>query len=141
MNKWQIEDLLRDYHWKIESVKIMRESMNEINISMTAQYGLQAAMPKASGDPSDPILKEVERREKRWKKIRDYERDIQFVQARLAQVKDDRETEVLHWLLEGKSMRWIGLHMGLSDKHIGRIKDVIVSQMSDMSHTSDKCVC
>ncbi|PSL42140.1 hypothetical protein B0H99_101388 [Planomicrobium soli] len=141
MNKWQIEDLLKDYHWKLHSVKNMRETMNEINIDMTAQYGLQAAMPKASGDPSDPILKEVERRDKRWKKIHAYERDIQFIQARLTFVTDERETEVLHWLLEGKSMRWIGLHMGLSDKHIGRIKDRIVAHMSQMSDTSDKCVC
>lgn len=141
MDKWQLEDLLKDYHWKLHSVKIMRESMNEINVSMTAQYGLQAAMPKAQGDPSDPILKEVERREKRWKKIHDYERDIQFIQARLVFVTDERETEVLHWLLEGKSMRWIGLHMGLSDKHIGRIKERIVSQMSHKSQTSEKCIC
>lgn len=129
VNKWQVENLLRDYHWKVESVKIMRETMNEINISMTAQYGLQAAMPKAIGDPSDPILKEVERRDRRWKKIHDYERDIQFIQFRLAQVMDDRETEVLHWLLEGKSMRWIGLHMGLSHTHIQRIKDSVIKNL------------
>ncbi|WP_404466396.1 DNA-binding response regulator [Planococcus rifietoensis] len=129
MNKWQVENLLRDYHWKVESVKIMRETINEINISMTAQYGLQAAMPKAIGDPSDPILKEVERRDRRWKKIHDYERDIQFIQSRLAQVMDDRETEVLHWLIEGKCMRWIGLHMGLSHTHIQRIKDSVIKNL------------
>ncbi|WP_416144922.1 helix-turn-helix transcriptional regulator [Planococcus koreensis] len=129
MNKWQIEDLLKDYNWKLQSVRIMRESMNEINISMTAQYGLQAAMPKASGDPSDPILKEVERRDERWKKIHDYERDIQLIQSKIDKVNDERETEVLYWLLEGKSMRWIGLHMGLSHTHIQRIKDAIIKNM------------
>lgn len=87
---------MSDYHWKVESFKIMRESMNEVNISMTAQYGLRAAMTKASEGPSDPFLKEVERRDKRWKKIHDYERGIQFILARLMQVNDDRETEVLH---------------------------------------------
>ena len=138
MNKWQVEDLLKDYHWKLHSVKIMRESMNEINVNMVAQYGLQAAMPKASGDPSDPILKEVERRDDRWKKIHAFEKDIKFIQSRLSLINDERETEVLHWLLEGKSMRWIGLHMGLSDKHIGRIKDRVVSHMSHKSETSER---
>lgn len=141
MNKWQIESLLKDYHWKLHSVRIMRESVGEVNSNLTAQYGLEAAMPKAKSNPSDPILKEVERRDKRWKKVSAYERDIQFVQARISLVTDERESEVLHWLLEGKSMRWIGLHMGLSDKHIGRIKDRIVSHMSHMSDTSDKCIC
>ncbi|WP_442852705.1 LuxR C-terminal-related transcriptional regulator [Bacillus sp. J33] len=40
-------------------------------------------------------------------------------------ISDDREIEVLHWLLEGKSNRWIAMHMGLSHSHIGRIKDSI----------------
>ncbi|MEK3935329.1 hypothetical protein MKY41_08390 [Sporosarcina sp. FSL W7-1349] len=48
-----------------------------------------------------------------------------------------RGGEVLHWLLEGKSMRRIGLHMGLSDRHIGRIKDTVVRKMSQMSDRSD----
>ena len=85
--------------------------MNEVNVSMVTQYGLQAAMPKASGDPSDPILKEVERRDDRWKKIHAFEKDIQLIQSKLKKVENEREAEVLHWLLEGKSMRWIGMHM------------------------------
>lgn len=129
MNKWQVEDLLKDYHWKLHSVKIMRESMNEVNVSMVAQYGLQAAMPKASGDSSDPILKEVERRDKRWKKISAYENDIQFIQARLPLISNDREIEVLHWLLEGKSMRWIGRHMGISHTGVTRIKSKIIEKL------------
>ncbi|AQU79735.1 helix-turn-helix transcriptional regulator [Planococcus faecalis] len=130
MNKWQVEDLLKDYHWKLHSVKIMRESMNEVNVSMVAQYGLQAAMPKGSGDPSDPILKEVERRDDRWKKIHAFEKDIQLIQSKLKKVENEREAEVLHWLLEGKSMRWIGMHMGLSHTHIQRIKDAVIRNMS-----------
>lgn len=134
----QIEQLLKDYHWMINSVKIMREGLNEIGEGLTAQYGLQAAMPKASGGNSDPIFREVTRREKRWKKISDYERKINTVQERMHVITIDREVEVLHWLLEGKSMRWIGLHMGLSDRHIGRIKDTVVRKMSQMSDTSEK---
>lgn len=130
MDKWKVEDLLKDYHWKLHSVKIMRESMNEVNVSMVAQYGLQAAMPKASGDPSDPILKEVERRDDRWKKIHAFEKDIQLIQSKLKKVENEREAEVLHWLLEGKSMRWIGMHMGLSHTHIQRIKDAVIRNMS-----------
>ncbi len=130
MNKWQLEELLKDYHWKLLSVKLMRESMDEINLKMTAQYGLEAAMPKSNGSPSDPILKEVERRDERWKKIHAYERDIQLIQSKLKKVENERESEVLHWLLEGKSMRWIGMHMGLSHTHIQRIKDSVIKNMT-----------
>ncbi|BAQ11321.1 hypothetical protein OXB_2850 [Bacillus sp. OxB-1] len=138
MTEKQIEQLLKDYHWMINSVKIMREGLNDIGEGLTAQYGLQAAMPKASGSHSDPIYQEFTRREKRWKKIYDYELKIKSVQERMHVITIDREVEVLHWLLEGKSMRWIGLHMGLSDRHIGRIKDTVVRKMSQMSDTSQK---
>lgn len=138
MTEKQIEQLLKDYHWMINSVKVMREGLNDIGDGLTAQYGLEAAMPKASGSCSDPIFREVTRREKRWKKIADYERKVNVIQERMHVITIDREVEVLHWLLEGKSMRWIGLHMGLSDRHIGRIKDTVVRKMSQMSDTSER---
>lgn len=129
VNEKQIEQLLKDYHWMINSVAMMREGLNDVGGSFTAQYGLEAAMPKAAGGHSDPIYQEVNRREKRWKKISDYEQKIKTVQDRIHLVTIDREIEVLHWLLEGKSMRWIGSHMGLSDRHIGRIKDTVIRRM------------
>lgn len=138
MTEKQLEQLLKDYHWMINSVKMMREGLNDIGEGMTAQYGLQAAMPKASGNHSDPIYREFERRDKRWKKINDYEYKIKSVQERIYLINIDREIEVLHWLLEGKSMRWIGQHMGLSDRHIGRIKDTITRKMSQMSDRSEQ---
>ena len=138
MTEKHLEQLLKDYHWMINSVKMMREGLNDIGEGMTSQYGLQAAMPKASGNHSDPIYREFERRDKRWKKINDYEHKIKSVQERIYLINIDREIEVLHWLLEGKSMRWIGQHMGLSDRHIGRIKDTITRKMSQMSDRSEQ---
>ena len=130
MTEKQIEQLLKDYHWMINSVAMMREGLKDIGGGLTAQYGLEAAMPKASGNHSDPIYQEVNRREKRWKKISDYECKIQTVQDKIHLISIDREIEVLHWLLEGKSMRWIGLHMGLSHTNIQNIKTRIVQKIS-----------
>lgn len=134
MMKEEMEQLVKDYHWMINSVKVIREGMNEVGEGMTARYGLEAAMPKAGGGrPGDPIHREFNRREKRLKKVYEYERKIQLVQELLPLVTEDRETEVLHWLLEGKSLRWIGRHMQLSDRHIGRIKDAAIDNMLQMS--------
>ena len=130
MTEKQIEQLLKDYHWMINSVKIMRKGMNDVGGNFTAQYGMETAMPKAVGGHSDPIYQEFSRREKRWKKISDYEKKIKMVQDKIHLITVDREIEVLHWLLEGKSLRWIGMHMGFSDRHIGRIKDTVIRRMS-----------
>ena len=74
MTEKQIEQLLKDYHWMINSVKIMREGLNDVGVTFTAQYGLEAAMPKAAGGQSEPIYQEFSRRDKRWKKISDYKK-------------------------------------------------------------------
>ncbi|QNK89423.1 DNA-binding response regulator [Sporosarcina sp. resist] len=129
MTEKQIEQLLKDYHWMINSVKIMREGLNDVGGNFTAQYGLEAAMPKAAGGHSDPIYQEFSRREKRWKKISDYEQKIKMVQDKIHLITVDREIEVLHWLLEGMSMRWIGRHMGLSHTNIQRIQETIIRKM------------
>ena len=86
-------------------------------------------MPRAAGSTSDPILSEVNRRAVHLKRIKDYEYKIVEVQKRIEKVTTDREAEVLFWLLEGKSMRWVGKHMALSHVTISNIKENIVKQM------------
>ncbi|MBU8732344.1 LuxR C-terminal-related transcriptional regulator [Cytobacillus oceanisediminis] len=127
----QIESILKDYHWMMNSIKILRDSMKDAGEELTAQYGDEAGMPKAKGSTSDPVYRECVRREKRYLVIHKYETKISIIQDRMHLITDDREMEVLHWLLEGKSYRWIAMHMGLSHTHIGRIKDSIVKKMSE----------
>ena len=129
LTRREIEEILKDYMWMINSIKIMRESLRDAGEGLTAQYGLEAAMPKAQGTTSDPIYKEVVRRGKRWKKIEEYEKKIMAFQELFYLVHEERECEVLYWLLEGKSYRWIAEHMSLSHSHIRRIKENIVNQM------------
>jgi uncharacterized protein YerC len=130
MTHKEIEQILKDYHWMINSIKILRDSMKDAGEGLTAQYGDEASLPKPKGVTGDPIFREAVRREKRWKKVAEYEEKVQIIQDRMAAITDDREIEVLHWLLEGKSYRWIGLHMGLSFSHIRRIRDSIVHKLA-----------
>lgn len=127
----QIESILKDYHWMMNSIKILRDSMKDAGEGLTAQYGDAAGMPKAQGTTSDPVYRENVRRERRYSVIHKYEAKISVIQDRMHLITDDREIEVLHWLLEGKSYRWIAMHMGLSHSHIGRIKDSIVMKLSE----------
>lgn len=129
--KKEIEQILKDYHWMINSIKILRDSMKDAGEGLTAQYGVEASLPKPKGVTGDPIYREYLRREKRWKKIEQYERKVKMIQDRIHVIQDEREFEVLHWLLDGKSYRWIAMHMGLSKTNIQRIRDSIVDQLSE----------
>jgi DNA-binding CsgD family transcriptional regulator len=129
MNKEQIALILKDYHWMMNSIRVLRESLSDAGEGITAQYGEEAGQPKGQGTINDLVYKEVLRREKRYRVIEKYKAKILIIQDRLHLIEDHRETEVLHWLLEGKSYRWIGMHMGLSFSHIKRIRDSIVEKL------------
>lgn len=147
MNRYEIETAIKDYKWMMESIKIFRQALEDrdsILIKVTAQYGEETIMPKPQGETSDPVYREALRRERYWKRVAGYEKKVKAVQEKVHLIKEEREAEVLHWLLEGESYSWIARHMGLSERHIRRIKDSIVDKMSKMPNspkTSKKCAC
>ncbi len=130
MNRKDIENILKDYHWMMNSIKILRESMKDAGEGLTAQYGEDAGQPKPQGVTGDPIYREILRREKRHTVINKYKSKISIIQDRIYLIHNDREQEVLYWLLEGKSYRWIAMHMGLSHSHIRRIRESIIDKLS-----------
>ncbi|MFC5587569.1 helix-turn-helix transcriptional regulator [Sporosarcina soli] len=131
MTEKQIEQLLKDYHWMINSVKVMRENLRDAGDGLTAQYGIEAVMPKGKGEASDPVFREVIRRSKHHEKISGYESKVKMIQERIHVIEDVREAEVLHWILEGKGYSWIARHMGLSHTHIKRLFSSIARQMAE----------
>ncbi|MES9686022.1 DNA-binding response regulator [Bacillus sp. JJ353] len=138
MNRKEIESILKDYRWMMNSIQVLRESLEDAGEGLTAKYGIEASLPKAQGETSDPVFKETVRRAKRFKKISIYEEKVQKLQDRINRITDERESEVLYWLLEGKSYRWIAQHMELSLTNIWRIKEAIVIKLSDEPDGTDE---
>ncbi|MEY9979707.1 LuxR C-terminal-related transcriptional regulator [Lysinibacillus sp. RC79] len=122
-----LDSMITDYHWMVNAIKEMRTEM--VIGAKTAQYGVEATLPKAAGGVGDPIMQEAIRRSKNIKRVAEYEKKLLEVQKLLDNVTGDREVQVLNWMLDGKSQRWIGQHMALSATSIKRIKDNIVKQM------------
>ncbi|PIC66755.1 hypothetical protein CSV71_08045 [Sporosarcina sp. P21c] len=140
MTEKQIEQILKDYHWMINSVKVRRENLQDAGGKLIAQYGIEAAMPKAQGGSSDPVYTEVVRRSKHFKTIEGYENKIMLIQKHIHVIQDVREKEVLHWILEGKGYSWIARHMGLSHTHIKRLFSSIAKQLVQDVQNVQKCI-
>ncbi|MGY6765703.1 LuxR C-terminal-related transcriptional regulator [Faecalibacterium prausnitzii] len=138
MNKKEIAETLRDYNWIINEIKRQRKLIEDVNGNFIAQYGVEASLPKVVGQNGDPIFQEVVRREKKSKWIERLEKKVLYIQSRIDRITDERERAVLECILDGMSMQAISRHMGLSTRHIQRIKNSIVDQMSDMSDMSQK---
>lgn len=142
MNEKQIEQALRDYNWMINEIKRQRELLSHIvGGNVVAQGGIESAMPKAQGETSDPVAQEVLRRDKASKWVTNLEDKVLFIQRRMENITDERERAILECLLDGMSMLAIGKHMGLSERHIRRLKDSVVSKMSEMPSMSNTSKC
>ncbi|MGG1451391.1 LuxR C-terminal-related transcriptional regulator [Bacillus licheniformis] len=137
MDRKEIESILKDYRWMMNSIQVLRESLEDAGEGLTAKYGVEASLPKAQGTTSDPVYNETIRRSKRFKKIEIYEQKVQKLQERISRISDERENEVLHWLLEGKSYRWIAQHMQLSFSHIRNIRESIIDKLADESNCTN----
>lgn len=135
VNKQEIEQALRDYHWMINEIKRQRELLNHIGINVVAQSGIEASLPKGRGTTSDPVAMEVIRRDKKSKWVEKLEEKVLFIQKRMHIITDEREKAVLECMLDGMSMVAIGKHMGLSRTHIYNIKESIIRQILHFGHS------
>ena len=128
INKHTLDQWIKDYRWMINTVEELQAEL-PIKGAKTAQYGIEASMPKASGGTSDVVFSEMTRRSNHLRKINDYIFKVSEVQRRVDKITEPKETEVLFWLLEGKSLRWIGQHMAMSHVTIKNMKESIVANM------------
>lgn len=134
----EIKETLQNYNWMIKELRRQRELADEdIRLSVTAQGGIESSMPKPKGITSDPVANEIIRRDKKYTWLNNLEKKLSYIQNRIHVIKDERERVVLECLLDGMSMRAIGQHLELSEKHITRLRDGIAEQMSEMSKMSD----
>ena len=110
LNPHTLDQMLNDYHWMVTTLAELEEENKTVGAS-TSKYGLEATMPKGN-EISFPVHGEFLRREKRLSRIEEYRAKVSYIQSVIDVINTDRESEVLYWMLEGKSMRWISKRMG-----------------------------
>lgn len=137
MNKQEISAALKDYYWMINEIKRQRKMLeNEVKSSITAQYGEESALPKPKGTNSDPVYREILRREKTHQWINRLQKKVLFIQEHVDCVRGERERAVLECLLDGMSVIAISRHMGLSERNIRAIRANIVDTMYENAGNS-----
>ncbi|MDD1504265.1 hypothetical protein PVA17_16085 [Lysinibacillus sp. CNPSo 3705] len=86
----------------------MKDELDSLSAAAsTAKYGIEATIPKAVGCTSDPVQAHVQIRALREVRINKVKDELLLVQNLIKKVTGDTEQEVLFWLLEGMSFRWI----------------------------------
>lgn len=131
MNAKEVYKTLRNYHWMIREMKRLEESLRDFEFTGTAQYGEEAAMPKAVGHISNPVAGEAIRRQTKSKRMKRMEEKVLFIHNRLDRITDEVELVVLDCLMDGLTVTAITQHMRIGRKHAYELIDSISEKLSE----------
>lgn len=138
MNKKEIHDAIFNYHWMIRLLINKRAEMTGSSNTLVAKYGIEASMPIASGNVSDPVYQEflrIERYEKNTEKIRN---KVMMIQKHSKAITNLKEQVILDKLLDGKSMREIASELDMSLGAVNRKKNIIVNKIYQSIQSEQK---
>jgi len=130
LNRYQLDRAIKRYHSNLCKYMRMKDEVNSISPAVsTAQYGIEATLPKAVGANSDPIYQHVAMKKRREEEVESVKNELLLVQGLIYKVKGEKENDVLYWLLEGMSLRWIGSKLNISHTSVQRIRERILDLM------------
>jgi len=126
MKRHEIVGAIRDYHWMINEIIRVQIELKAYEFKGTAQYGIEATMPKAVGQTSNPIAGEIVRREAKTKRMIRMEEKIQYIQKRMHLIEDEMQRTVLDCLLDGVTITGVSKLLRISRPTAHKIFDEIV---------------
>ena len=129
MNKYEISAAIKNYKWMMQLLINRRLEAVSGSRSLIAQYGIDAAMPKAQNSPSDPIFNEIQRIEKHEKNTRKIRRKVLMIQKHSKVIKGEKDVLVLDMLLDGLPLREIASELNMSIGSVQSSKDRIINKI------------
>lgn len=131
-NKHEIYEILQGYHWIKKEVNRIRLELNKIDSVGVASYSDE---PKGGNAISNPVAAEVNRREKKYKRLDSYLDKMNFIDQRTGNVTNEKHKAALDCMLDGMSMSAIAIHMNISRRTVHHIRDEIVKKLSEPNCT------
>lgn len=126
-----IEQALRDYYWMTKEVYRLEKELNDIDVSITAQYGVEASMPKAKSGNNDRIVMTLTKREEESKHITKLKNKITFIDRGLKHIESDLDKAVILCIMDGLSQFQISQHFKISEGKVSSIKSAIIKRLYD----------
>lgn len=132
-----VDEDLKNYHWiTSEIIRLENSIWKKEQLqgsfgggSLTAQYGLEATLPKAQGTRilTDFEVNEIEKMVKRKQKL---ESRVYRIEKASIKIKDEKERTLLDCILDGMRMKDIAIHFGISRTRLNEIKISLVNTLA-----------
>ncbi|BAU28542.1 hypothetical protein DFP93_105226 [Aneurinibacillus soli] len=105
----------------------------------TAQYGIEATLPKAQGINSDPVFRAAKKNLRMWERMKRYERTVKMVEEFAeSYTLPDKEQIVLEGVMDGEKMMNIAKEIGISRTRAQELKNEVVKKFAWWIHDNKK---
>lgn len=128
-----IKEMLNDYSWMLNAVE---SKILASDSTGTAQYGIEASMPKAQGQTSDKVSSIVLKTITQDRFTIKCAEKVQFIDNNEHHITKAKDVYILKLLKRGYSYTKIGLLVGLHKSQVGNRVDVICGILSEISKQS-----
>lgn len=125
----EVKQLITDYHWMR---RLIDHQVYEYDSASTAQYGIEATMPKAQGGAGDKVLVRVIKNDKDRRKTQELIDKVSFIDKYEHLITNDKNYHILQLLKQGESKHRVMVLMQISKDNlynrIQAITDVYMKQ-------------
>ncbi|MFS0776244.1 hypothetical protein ABC255_09580 [Neobacillus sp. 3P2-tot-E-2] len=128
-NKHDVYKIISDYPLMLKIIREVGET--EVEFRGTAQYGVEATLPKAQGVVGKALEMEVIRRNDRNKRLFDYLNKVKWINKNRNKLTDKRDIEILDYLLDGTSMLKVSKIIGVSPQWLDKLRNDIVDKLCE----------
>lgn len=130
------EEDIRDYNWMEREVRRLEREIDEaimisgFSNSLTAQYGIEAAMPKGQGLKLSTMSVSEKQYERKLKRVEKLQEKINKIDRAVEKITDGRQLAVLECMLDRVPMNMIAQHVGVSRQTLNDIKREIITKLA-----------
>jgi hypothetical protein len=143
------QDQLDGYYWMTQQIEKLRSKIqsglgsNDDVAAGTAQYGIEATLPKARGRNSDPVFREARNNLQAWerlnRRVKRFEDKVKRVDA-FAEKNNlsEKEQIVLEGIMDGQKMKDIAKEIGVSRTRAQELKNKVVNDLAWAIYDEEK---
>lgn len=133
----KVDEDLKNYHWMVKEIDRLVGYLNSVLTGgvgggggLTAQYGIEATLPKGKGLKLSELKIPEEKFEKQVRRLQRLKQKVRSIDAAAEKITDEKERTVLECILEGERMNMIAIRVGISRQRLNEIKREIVKRLA-----------
>lgn len=120
----QIRDMIFEYHWRRN--RLVDEGYTKES-NGTAQYGIEATMPKGKGHTSNKVLNIVTRNDTLYRVLYKHIEVVEFIDKYEHKINDDMNLNILYEFKKGKNFTQVKKIMKIGRDNLNKRIDEIVN--------------